>query len=122
MKKKSKKYLPILRTSAMIPWGYVQSEEDESLLLPRQEALEYLEHAKKELLPHYSYAKVSEWLTKVSGLYISPSGLRTRCKIEPDNASKEKYFKNLEKKLDEARRQAEKYGNRIGGTNSYIWQ
>lgn len=121
VKNKEKKFLPILKTNGKIPWGYKESD-DPNLFEPIVEELTYLEHAKTHLLEHYGYKKTAEWLTKISGKYISRRSLHRRLAIEEKNASKEKYYKKICENLEKAKKNYETYSHRIGGTSSYIWQ
>ena len=74
-------WLPIPRISKTIPFGYIEHETDDDLLMPIIEELEALELA-KDYLKEYSYREVARWLSDKSGRQISHVGLRKRVQIE----------------------------------------
>lgn len=107
-KGQEKEWHPIVRvTMRQIPWGYVQCEERENILLPIPEQLEALELAKKHL-KQYSYREVAAWLTTQTGNSITAMGLKKRVDIERRRkkaaAIKRKLAERLEKALKEIER------------------
>jgi len=66
--------LPIENKARTIPFGYIVSETDPSMLEPVDYEFELLVEAKK-LLKFHSYKDVSEWLTVNSGRTIKDAGL-----------------------------------------------
>lgn len=107
-KGQDREWHPIVRvTMRQVPWGYVQSEENEQLLLPIPDQLEALELAKKHL-KQYSYREVAAWLTTQTGNSITAMGLKKRVDIERRRkkaaAIKRKLAERLEKALKEIER------------------
>lgn len=105
--KKEYKWLPAVRVSRTIPFGYKEDENDPHLLQPIVEELELLEEAKKHL-KRYGARQVSEWLSVKSGRYISHTGLLKRIKSERRKTEQIKYANDLVKRLEKAVETAKK--------------
>lgn len=107
-------WVPIPRISRVIPFGYKVSEDDPDLLLPVPLELEALEKAKQHI-KQFSYRDVAQWLTAVTGRYISHMGLRKRLEVERHRRRKSQAIKRWAKGLEEALQRVEKYEKgRIG--------
>lgn len=107
-------WLPIVRVTKIIPWGYEQDPDDEMLLHPIPEQLELLEQAKM-LLKEYSLRDVAAWLTEHSGRSISHAGLRNRIKLEYKRYEEAANLKHIAQRYREAYAKAEKIEeSRIG--------
>ena len=98
------KYTPIPRISRIIPFGYKEDENDPNVLQPVPLELEALEQARKHL-KNYSLRVVANWVSEVTGRYISHIGLKKRFESETRRRRKasatkvwaKKYHENLEK-------------------------
>jgi len=107
-KGQDKEWHPIVRvTMRQVPWGYVQSEENEHLLLPIPDQLEALELAKKHL-KQYSYREVAAWLTTQTGKSITAMGLKKRVDIERRRKKAASIKRKLAERLEETLAQIEK--------------
>lgn len=117
-KTKEKKYLPLVKISRTIPFGYERDPEDEHVLLPVTSELEALERAKL-LLKEYSYREVASWLSSQTGRAISHEGLRKRLKIESKRKRKASVARFYAKRYKEAQEKAEKLEAKVGGAGGY---
>lgn len=107
-KGQDKEWHPIVRvTMRQVPWGYVQSEDNEHLLLPIPDQLEALELAKKHL-KQYSYREVAAWLTTQTGKSITAMGLKKRVDIERRRKKAASIKRKLAERLEETLAQIEK--------------
>lgn len=75
--KEDNEWVAIPRVSRTVPFGYEVDPEDEMVLLPIKNELDFLERA-KDYLRQYSYREVAHWLSRNTGRYISHVGLRKR--------------------------------------------
>jgi hypothetical protein len=100
-------WLPVVRVGRVIPFGYVQDEEDPDILLPIQSELVLLEKA-KTFLKQYSYRDVANWLTEQSGRSISHVGLRTRVQSDQKRKTDLTNYRYLAKRYQEAAEKARK--------------
>ena len=108
LKGQEKEWHPIVRvTMRQVPWGYVQSEDNEHLLLPIPDQLEALELAKKHL-KQYSYREVAAWLTTQTGKSITAMGLKKRVDIERRRKKAASIKRKLAERLEETLAQIEK--------------
>jgi hypothetical protein len=116
--KKDGKYIwyPTPRISRTIPWGYTV-EDDPTILIPIPEQLDLLEEAIK-MKKRYSYRELANWLTTMSGRYISYSGLMNRIKNERRRKNKAARQREVAKKLEKALAQIEELENRLGGAKT----
>ena len=105
---------PIVRVGRTIPFGYKQDEEDKDILIPIVKELELLEKAKK-FIRQYSYRKVADWLSTVSGRKISHVGLMKRIQIEQKRKSEASTQSYLAKRYKEEIQKAKKLEERISG-------
>lgn len=103
--KKDGEWLPIPRVSRVIPFGYEITEDNESILVPVPLELDALDLA-KEHLKQYSYRVVAQWLTEVTGRYISHMGLKKRVENERRRRRAATVIKKWAKQLEEARSKA----------------
>lgn len=110
---KTDKYVPIPKLGRVVPFGYKQDEEDETMLLPIPLELEALEKAKKHL-KQYSLRDVAAWLTKLTGRSITHVGLSLRIKDEQSYKKRATTYRNLAKRYQEALEKAEAYEKRVG--------
>jgi len=116
----TKDWSPIPRISRTIPFGYELSPDDPNLLLPNVFELEALEQAKKHLR-QYSYRDVANWLSSITGRYISHVGLKKRMEIERSRRTKAHALKNWANRIKEAEAKVEKFEkNRLGAGASII--
>lgn len=107
-------WLPIVRVGRIVPWGYEQDPDDETLLHPIPDHLELLEQAKM-LLKEYSLRDVAAWLTEHSGRSISHAGLRNRIQLEYKRYEEAANLRFLAQQYREAYTKAEKIEqSRIG--------
>jgi cyclopropane fatty-acyl-phospholipid synthase-like methyltransferase len=102
------KWVSIPRISRIIPFGYTLSEDDPNLLIPVIFELEALEKAKQHI-KRYSYRVVAQWLSQITGRYISHMGLKKRLEIEQLRRRKATTLKQWAKQLEEVRSKVEKY-------------
>ena len=107
-------WLPIPRISKTIPFGYVEHETDDDLLMPIIEELEALELA-KDYLKEYSYREVARWLSDKAGRQISHVGLRKRVQIEKKRKGKAETYKLLLKKYEAALQKLEEIESKHTG-------
>ena len=107
-------WLPIPRISKTIPFGYVEHETDDDLLMPIIEELEALELA-KDYLKEYSYREVARWLSDKSGRQISHVGLRKRVQIEKKRKGKAETYKLWLKKYEAALQKLEEIESKHTG-------
>jgi len=112
-------WVPIPRVSRLVPFGYVLDENDPNLLLPVIEELEALELAKKHLR-RFSYREVANWLSKVTGRYISHMGLKKRAEIDASRRGKAAALKNWANRLKEAQEQVAKYESQVPGSKKSV--
>ena len=112
-----KVWTPVARRGSVVPWGYIQDEEDSYILQPVPEQLELLDLAKK-YLKEYSYREIAHWISTTSGRYISHVGLRQRIKIESKRETASRAAERLEKEAKEVAERARKIANTIGGTGT----
>ena len=68
-------WLPVPRIARTIPWGYEVDPDDEDILVPITDQLDYLEKGKK-YLQQYSLREVAAWLSTNTGRSISHLGLQ----------------------------------------------
>jgi uncharacterized protein YjaG (DUF416 family) len=94
-------------TRRHIPFGYIQSEENPSILLPVVDELETLELAKKHL-KQYSYREVAAWLTTQTGRSITAMGLKKRVDIERRRKKATTIKRQLTKRLEKALKEIER--------------
>lgn len=113
-KGKEKKYLPLVKISRTIPFGYERDSEDDDILIPIPHELEALEKARL-LIKEYSYREVADWLTHQTGRAISHEGLRKRFKIESKRKREASIARFYAERYKEAKEKAEKLEARIGG-------
>lgn len=108
------KFYPLVRLSKYLPFGYVEDENDPTILLPVEKELVLLEQAKK-YLQAYSLRDVAAWLSEKSGRYISHTGLGVRVKAEQSYEKEFIQTRALAKKFREAYHKAYKIQNhRLG--------
>ena len=107
-------WLPIPRISKTIPFGYVEHETDDDLLMPIIEELEALELA-KDYLKEYSYREVARWLSDKAGRQISHVGLRKRVQIEKKRKGKAETYKLWLKKYEAALQKLEEIESKHTG-------
>tara|TARA_R110002110_G_C13336636_1_gene707302 strand:+ start:679 stop:1107 length:429 start_codon:yes stop_codon:yes gene_type:complete len=107
-------WLPIPRISKTIPFGYIEHETDDDLLMPIIEELEALELA-KDYLKEYSYREVARWLSDKSGRQISHVGLRKRVQIEKKRKGKAETYKLWLKKYEAALQKLEEIESKHTG-------
>lgn len=105
---------PVPRIAKVIPWGYIEDPDDKDILLPVPEQLELLEEAKKIRHKH-SLRELADWLTSMTGRYISHSGLRDRLKNEQRRKNKAAIQREIAKELAKALAKAEALERKIGG-------
>lgn len=103
----TKEWKAIPRIARVVPFGYRVDDDNPDLLQPIILELEALEKAKVHLR-QFSYREVANWLTKVTGRYISHMGLQKRVKNEQRRRSKARTFELWARRAEEARRKAEK--------------
>tara|TARA_R100000951_G_scaffold50843_2_gene42915 strand:+ start:1037 stop:1375 length:339 start_codon:yes stop_codon:yes gene_type:complete len=94
-------------TRRQVPFGYVQDEDNPSILLPIVDELEALELAKKHL-KQYSYREVSAWLTTQTGRSITAMGLKKRVDIERRRKKATTIKRQLTKRLEKALKEIER--------------
>lgn len=97
----------VMVTRRHIPFGYIQSEENSSILLPVVDELEKLELAKKHL-KQYSYREVAAWLTTQTGRSITAMGLKKRVDIERRRKKATTIKRQLTKRLEKALKEIER--------------
>ena len=107
-------WLPIPLISKTIPFGYVEHETDDDLLMPIIEELEALELA-KDYLKEYSYREVARWLSDKAGRQISHVGLRKRVQIEKKRKGKAETYKLWLKKYEAALQKLEEIESKHTG-------
>ncbi len=112
-----KKYLPLVKISRTIPFGYERDPEDEDIIIPIVHELEALEQA-KIFLTEYSYREVADWLSTHTGKYISHEGLRKRVKIESKRKREASVARFYAQRYKEAKEKAEKLDARVGGAGT----
>mgnify|MGYP003135534166 FL=1 len=105
--KNKKKWLPIPRSTSAIPFGYIISPEDKSLLLPVDLELDALEKAKIHL-KQYSYREVARWLRTTTGRYISHVGLTKRIRDEKKRKGTAKIKRQWVERYEKALKTVEK--------------
>lgn len=113
-KTKEDVWLPVVRLSKWIPFGYEEDPNDPDVLLPIVRELELLEQAKKHL-KKYSYREVANWLTKESGKKISNEGLRKRIQRESRRQREATNARLYAERAEKAARKAEEISARYGG-------
>ena len=107
-KGQEREWHPIVQvTRRQVPWGYVQCEENEHILLPIPEQLEALELAKKHL-KQYSYREVAAWLTTQTGRSISHMGLKKRVDIERRSKKAAAIKRKLAERLEKIQKEIER--------------
>lgn len=97
----------VMVTRRQIPFGYTQSEENPSILLPVVDELEALELAKKHL-KQYSYREVAAWLTTQTGRSITAMGLKKRVDIERRRKKAVTIKRQLTRRLEKALKEIER--------------
>tara|TARA_Y100000114_G_C11762332_1_gene330551 strand:+ start:4987 stop:5415 length:429 start_codon:yes stop_codon:yes gene_type:complete len=105
--KNKRKWLPIPRSTSVIPFGYMVCPNDNSLLLPIDLELDALEKAKLHL-KQYSYREVARWLEKTTGRYISHVGLTKRIKDEKKRKGTAKIKRQWVKRYEKALKTVER--------------
>ena len=108
-----KDWKPIPRLARVIPFGYEVDPEDNNMLLPIPFQLEALAKAKKHL-KNYSYRYVAEWLSEVTGRYISHVGLKKRVEMERTRRTKAGAIKSWITRAEKARKELEYYVETLG--------
>ena len=93
-------FYPICRVGRIVPFGYVESDDDPNILLPVEHELLLLEEAKHHL-KRYSLRDVAAWLSHKSGRSISHTGLKTRVEAEQRQAKQYIDSRRLALKLQE---------------------
>ena len=112
--KEENEWLPVPRIARTVPFGYEIAPEDEDLLLPIPEQLDYLEKAKK-YLRQYSLREVAAWLSKNTGRYISHLGLQKRIKHERQRKDSARSLRKWAEYAEKAIKKAEEIENsRVG--------
>lgn len=102
-------YGPTVRVGTVLPFGYVESEDDPEILIPVPYELELYEQAVQFIKTgRYSYDKVAAWLSDNTGRYISPQGLYDRIKREKKRRHKFEGYKRYARKFAAAARKAAK--------------
>tara|TARA_R100000231_G_scaffold25124_1_gene23075 strand:- start:639 stop:1058 length:420 start_codon:yes stop_codon:yes gene_type:complete len=104
--KEENEWLPVPRIARTVPFGYEVDPEDEDLLLPIKEELDYLEKAKM-YLRQYSLREVAAWLSKNTGRYISHLGLQKRIKHERQRKDKARSLRKWAEYAEKAIKKAE---------------
>ncbi len=112
--KDKREWLPVVRIGRVVPFGYEQDPNDESVLTPVEKELILLEEAKKHL-KRYSLREVANWLSQQSGRTISHEGLRKRLAIESKRQREAANARLYAKKAQAAAEKAERISRRIGG-------
>lgn len=103
------KWMRIPRISRTIPFGYKEDPDDPDILLPVAFELEALEKAKQHVRS-FSLREVANWLSEITGRYISNEGLRKRLASERTRqrrATSLKHWAERTKKIEEKIRQLE---------------
>jgi len=108
-----KNWRAIPRLARTIPFGYQIDPEDNSMLIPVEFELEALAVAKKHL-KHYSYRYVAEWLSEVTGRYISHVGLKKRVEVERMRRTSANALKNWTARAEKTRKALEYYTETLG--------
>lgn len=105
--------IPKISKGKVVPFGYKINEDNPHQLDPIPIELEALEKAKL-YLKRYSSRLVANWLTKVTGRYISHAGLLQRVKSEQNNKSKASSYQSWAARYKKALELAEKFESRKG--------
>tara|TARA_R100001460_G_scaffold44840_1_gene81800 strand:- start:679 stop:1128 length:450 start_codon:yes stop_codon:yes gene_type:complete len=100
--------IPYLKRSKYIPFGYKVSETDPDVLDPIPQELKALEQA-KQYIKRYSSRHVAVWLKKVTGRYISHTGLLKRIKDEGRTKRRSQALREWARRLEKAISVAKKY-------------
>lgn len=100
--------IPKVSKGKVVPFGYKINEDDPHQLDPIPIELEALEKA-KGYLKRYSSRLVANWLTKVTGRYISHAGLLQRVKSEQNNKTKAASYRSWAARYKKALELAEKF-------------
>lgn len=101
-------WVAIPRISRIVPFGYQLDPENPDRLLPIVFELEALKKAKSYARTH-SMRSVAEWLSGVTGRYISHVGLRKRLQVENTRRRRVATLKNWSRRLEEVQAKIEKY-------------
>lgn len=104
----TKDWSPIPYFGRHVPWGYEIDPDDPGQLLPVVFELEALEKAKIHL-KQYSLRDVAQWLTELTGRYISHMGLKKRVNSERHRRRKAQTIKRWAKRYEEAISKAEAF-------------
>lgn len=113
-------WVPIVRISRHIPFGYRVDPNDDKVLLPIEKELDSLEKA-RVFLRDYSMRDVALWLEQETGRKISVEGLRKRIRRDKNRRNKlaqTRYYARLYK---EALEKAEKLEGRTGTASTGIY-
>lgn len=102
-----KQWSVLPRIARTVPFGYVIDENDPDLLQPVPLELEALEKAKVHLR-QFGYREVADWLSKVTGRYISHMGLKKRLDNERKRKNSVRFLEQLADRLEETRTKIEK--------------
>lgn len=103
----TKKWSAIPRIARTVPFGYQVDPDNPDLLQPVLLELEALEKAKKHL-KQWSYRDVADWLSTVSGRYISHVGLKKRIDNERKRKSAARFFEQWADRSEKARAKAQR--------------
>lgn len=105
----------IPKVAGVVPFGYKLKEGAPDTLEPIILELEALEQAKKYLRQGHSLREVSEWLTSVTGRYISHMGLDKRVKSDNKRRNKASTLRSWAARYKEAIQKAQKWDQKHAG-------
>lgn len=106
---------PIPKISLNIPFGYEVKEDDPDTLYPVRLELEALEQAKQYRKQGYSLRETAEWLSSVTGRYISHMGLDKRIKSDKKRRTKAATLRAWAARYKEAIEEAKKWDQKHAG-------
>lgn len=107
-------WLPVPRIARTIPWGYEVDPDDEDILVPITDQLDYLEKGKK-YLQQYSLREVAAWLSTNTGRSISHLGLQKRIKHERQRKDSARSLRKWAEYAEKAIKKAEEIENKRVG-------
>lgn len=115
-----KKWQRIPKISRIVPFGYYVDENDPEMLVPNIFELEALEKAKYYRKRGYSWRKIAEWLTDITGRPISHTGIRKRIGFDKGYKRKATRFEVWAGKYETTIRKAKEHGERVGEDTSFL--
>lgn len=104
--------VPILNKKAPAPFGYYKANEDDDFYTPNEFELEALELAKQHL-KKYTYAEVSQWLSKQVGRKITIQMLYDRLKREQNRKKRLATYRRAAKRLTAFLKEAKRWEEKI---------